>query len=151
MVFDCVSSGFQGNSKLALVALSSLSRRASGHQPQCPFCVCVSSETDSAVRGSTRKEVICLWRKGILCRSLFHLPVFQHACAFPGHQPISLRVGFSSCGQGHQHNMVLSGYPWSMTGSLLVKLVITYTIGGLEITSEKSDRLSQRESVLKIA
>lgn len=43
MVFDCVANGFQGNSKLALVALSSISRTAWGHQLQHG----VSSETDS--------------------------------------------------------------------------------------------------------
>lgn len=43
MVFDCVANGFQGNSKLALVALSSISRTAWEHQLQRG----VSSETDS--------------------------------------------------------------------------------------------------------
>lgn len=36
-----------------------------------------------------------------------------------------------------------------MTGSLLVKLVFTYTIGDLEITSEKSDRLPPKRKCLE--
>lgn len=43
MVFDCVANSFQGNSKLSLLALNSISRRAWGHQLQHG----VSSETDS--------------------------------------------------------------------------------------------------------
>ena len=37
-MFYCVANGFQGNSKLALVALSSILRRASGHQLQHHVC-----------------------------------------------------------------------------------------------------------------
>lgn len=149
-MFDRVANGFQGNSKLALVAFSSVSLQKG--MGTAAAAACLLSDRLRAVGGSTKKEVLRLWREGMLCkRGVFPIPVFQHACSFPGCLPVSLQAVFSSCSHGHRHSMVLSGYPWSVAGSLPVKLIFTYTVEGLEIISEKFDRLPPKESVLKVA